>query len=110
MQGSGVLTDSDLAEVQSRCANDPGADPTFDRICDLSDVSEVRVSDETLDAWAVNPISNPPVRHAIICKAPAIAKRVFDYVKLSRRNFREVSIFPSYEKAVEWLGKSLQSH
>lgn len=107
MRGSGTLTDSDLAGAREQWESDPAVDPSFERICDLSNVSEVRVSDESLDAWVGDPVSNPPVRHAIICSAPAITKRVLDYVRLSRAQFRDVSIFPSSEKAAEWLGKDL---
>lgn len=110
MRGSGVLTDSDLLQVHDQCESDPAVDLSFERICDLSNVSEVRISDQSLDAWVADGVSNPPVRHAVICNSPAVVKRVFDYVQLSRKQFREVSIFPSYEKAAEWLGKDLQAH
>lgn len=105
MHGSGVLTDDDLARAHDQVESNPAADPTFGRLCDLSDVSAVNVSNESLDAWAADPISNPPVPHAIICSTPPIMKRVLDYIALSRKQFRQISIFPDSEKAFEWLGK-----
>ncbi len=103
MRGSGVLTDDDLALAQSQCETNPAADPSFPRICDLSEVTAVSVSDESLDAWVANPISNPPVQHALICSAPLVLKRVLDYMALSRKQFREVSVFPTYDQALDWM-------
>jgi len=103
MRGSGVLTDADLASAHHQCETNPALDPSFARICDLSGITEVQVSDEGLDAWAANPISNPPVRHAIVCDRPPVLKRVLDYVRLSRKQFREISVFPSYEQAADWM-------
>jgi hypothetical protein len=103
MRGSGVLTDADLASAHRECETNPAVDPSFARICDLSSITDVQVSDESLDAWAADPISNPPVRHAIVCYRPPVLKRVLDYVRLSRKQFREVSVFPSYEQAEEWM-------
>jgi hypothetical protein len=105
MRGSGILTDADLAQAHDLVENNPSADPSFPRICDLSEVSDVNISDGSLDAWAADSISNPPVRHAIICNAPPIMKRVLDYIRLSRKQFREISIFPDFDKAFEWLNR-----
>jgi hypothetical protein len=69
----------------------------------LSEVTAVSVSDESLDAWVANPISNPPVQHALICSAPLVLKRVLDYMALSRKQFREVSVFPTYDQALDWM-------
>src|SRR6266404_7867665 len=106
MRGSGVLTDADLASAHHQCETNPALDPSFARICDLSGITEVQVSDEGLDAWAANPISNPPVRHAIVCDRPPVLKRVLDYVRLSRKQFREISVFPSYEQAADWMNRA----
>jgi len=98
-----VLTDFDLARAGEQCEANPAADPSFSRICDLTDLTGITVSDEALDGWVTDPGSNPPVPHAIICSAPPVLKRVLDYVSLSRKQFRQVSILPSYDKATEWL-------
>lgn len=103
MSGSGVLTDADLAAARNLVGANPVANRSFGRICDLTGLSDVQVSNESLDLWVTDPISNPPVRHAIVCNTPPILKRVLDYVRLSRREFRQVSVFPSYEKAVDWI-------
>ena len=105
LRGSGILTDADLLRAHDQVEGDPAADPSFGRLCDLSEVSDVNISDRSLDAWAADPISNPPVRHAIICNAPPIMKRVLDYIRLSRKQFREISIFPDSNKAFDWLEK-----
>ena len=103
MSGSGVLTDADLAAAHDQVEANPVANRSFGRICDLTALSDVQISDESLDLWVTNPISNPPVRHAIVCNTPPVLKRVLDYVRLSRRQFRQVSVFPSYEQAVDWI-------
>ena len=105
MRGSGVLTDSDLVQAHNECDTNPAADPSFVRICDLSAVTDVSISAESLDAWAASSVSNPPVRHAVICSAAPILKRVLEYVQLSRKQFREVSVFPTYDQASEWIRK-----
>ena len=69
----------------------------------------MRVSDESLEFWVTDPISNPPVRHAIVCDTPPVLKRVLDYVRLSREHFREVSVFPTCEQALEWIERDQES-
>jgi hypothetical protein len=103
MRGSGVLSDADLVAAQHQVETNPAVDPSFGRICDLSALTDVRVSDESLDLWVMNPTSSSPVRHAIVCSTPPVLKRVLDYVRLSRKQFRDVSVFPSYEQAADWM-------
>ena len=103
MRGSGVLTDADLAAAHDEVEGNLSADPSFGRICDLSDLTGVQISDQSLDLWVTDPVSNPPVRHAIVCDTPPVLKRVLDYVRLSRKQFREVSVFPTYEQAADWM-------
>jgi hypothetical protein len=103
MRGTGVLTDSDLALAHSECEASPAADLSFARICDLSEVTGVSVSDEALEAWVADPISSPAVRHALVCSAPPVVKRVVDYIALSRKQFHQVSVFPTYDQAMDWL-------
>lgn len=103
MHGSGVLTDADLASAHAECEANPDAYPVFSRICDLSEVTAVSISDEWLEAWATSPVANPPVQHALVCSAPLILKRVLDYIALSRKQFREVLVFPTYDQALAWL-------
>jgi hypothetical protein len=109
MRGSGVLTDADLVAAHQQVEANPAADPSFGRICDLSTLTDVRVSDESLDLWVTDPVSNPPVRHAIVCNTSPVLKRVLDYVRLSRKQFREVSVFPSYEQAADWMAREHKS-
>lgn len=52
MRGSGVLTDSDLALAHRQCETDPAVHRSFARICDLSEVDNVSISNESLDVWA----------------------------------------------------------
>jgi hypothetical protein len=106
MNGSGILSDSDLAFATHQCELDPAANPFFDRICDLSGVTGVSISDASLDAWVMNPLSNPPVRHAIVCNAAPVVKRVLDYVNLSRKQFHPVSVFPTCDGAMKWLNQN----
>jgi hypothetical protein len=78
-------------------------DLSFARLCDLSEATSVSVSDEVLEHWAADPVSNPPVRHAMVCTAPGVLKRVLEFVTKSRRHFRDVSVFPSYDQAAKWM-------
>ena len=106
MRGSGVLSDSDLALAHRQMETDPAADPAFARICDLSDVTDVSVSSESLDAWAADPISNPIVWHAIICSTSRVLERVLEYVRLSRKQSSQVAVFPTYEQAADWIRRN----
>jgi hypothetical protein len=85
------------------CETDPNIDPLFVRLCDLSGVTTVSVSEEALDQWAADPISNPPVRHALVCTTPNVLKRVLDFVTKSRRLHRDVSVFPTYRQPATWM-------
>jgi hypothetical protein len=104
MHGSGVLTDADLASARTQCESIPEAELSFARICDLSELTDVSVTAEALGAWTSSAISNPPVRHAIVCSAAPVLKQVLDFVTLSRRAFRDITVFPTYDKAMDWLG------
>src|SRR6185436_20726851 len=88
MRGSGVLTDSDLAGAQSELESVDQEKRAFTRICDLSKVTDVSVSNESLNGWVADPNSNPTVRHAIICDAAPVLKRVLDFVALTRKQYR----------------------
>lgn len=56
-----------------------------------------------LQQWANDPITSPPVPHAVICTAPVVVKRVLEYISYVRRNHHDVSVFPSYEAATAWM-------
>ncbi len=106
LQGSGTLTDADLAGAHEMMESYPASEQSFARLCDLTEVADINVSNESLDAWAGDPISNPPVRHAIICNAASTMKLVLDYIRLSRKQYREISIFPDSAKALRWLNNN----
>jgi hypothetical protein len=54
MRGSGMLSDADLAAVHQQIQTNQAADPSFGRICDLSALTDVCISDESLaSGWPI---------------------------------------------------------
>jgi hypothetical protein len=102
-RGWGHLSDADFALLHQHFNTDPDFDPMFARICDLSEVTTVAVSDQLLDSWAADPLTNSATVHAVVCTAPPVLKRVLDFAVRSRKYFRDVSIFPTYGDAATWV-------
>lgn len=105
VRGSGQLTDADLANAAKQFETADVPAPSFAQMCDLSGVSGVMISDEALQAWVASSLSHPPSRHAIVCSAAPVLNRVLDYIRLSRKQFQDVSIFPSVDQAAKWLSR-----
>jgi hypothetical protein len=102
-RGWGDISESDLLQTRERLARDSGADLSYSRLCDLSAATSISISEEMLQQWANDPITSPPVPHAVICTAPVVVKRVLEYISYVRRNHHDVSVFPSYEAATAWM-------
>ncbi|MEY2545899.1 MAG: hypothetical protein QOG48_1016 [Verrucomicrobiota bacterium] len=102
---SGELSDDDLAALQERFETDPDFSPKFSRICDLTKVTVVDISDDVLNQWAADPIIDANARHAVVCSKPAVMTSVLDFVARSRRYSRDISVFPNYDQAKNWIDK-----
>ncbi len=105
IRGWGEITDNDLEAAREQFRTDPEVDPTFSRLCDLREVTSGTFSGQALEDWAADPISNPPVRHAVICTNPRAIHLATDFARRSRRYHREVSVFPTEEHARAWLSE-----
>lgn len=101
--GSGIVTDEDLVAGRRDLQNEPDFDPTFSRIWDLTEATELAVSDEVLRGFAAHSLSDPTVRRAIACLAPSIVQRVLSFASLSRSFNQDLALFPSRREAEEWI-------
>lgn len=90
-RGWGEISNADLGAAHDYFEAHPEIDRSFTRLCDLSAATSVSASEEAVAAWAADPISNPAVRHALVCSAPNVWKRALEFVAKSRSYFREVS-------------------
>jgi hypothetical protein len=101
--GWGVVSDSDLLVGRRLLESNPEFDPSFDRIWDLTGATALSLSDETLRQFARKSLSEPLVRRAIVCVAPAVVPKVLEFVSESRACHRDVAVFPTRREAAEWM-------
>ena len=106
---SGDVCDADFATIQDRFESNPDFDRTYARICDMSNVTAMKLSPELVKAWAADPILDPGARHAVVCNKPAVMKCVLDFVSASRKQLRDVLVFPNYSDAARWIRDQLES-
>jgi hypothetical protein len=92
-----------LAALQRSFETDPDFSRKFHRICDLTDATNVNLSDELMNKWAEDPIMERSARHAIVVTPPTIMSRVLEFVRQSRTYARDVSVFPSFSQAENWI-------
>jgi len=101
--GLGSVTDDDLLAGYSLLRDNPKFDPTYDRVWDFAEVTQLQMSDDLLRRFAERSLSAPAVRRAIVCLAPQVVARVLELVDESRESNRDIALFPSREEALKWL-------
>jgi hypothetical protein len=104
-RGSGKMSDDDLDSMVRLFNGDAEFSRKFSRICDLTDVTDVAISDDRMVQWAEDPLMERSARHAIVCQHPAVMMRVLEFVRHSRKHARDVSVFPTFDQAMIWIEK-----
>jgi hypothetical protein len=100
---TGEISDADLEAMQSSFEANPEFSPTYSRICDLSGATAVTVTESFLNRWAEDPMMERTARHAFVCTDPAVMSHVLEFVRQSRKHARDVSMFPTFDQAANWV-------
>ena len=107
-RGWGILTDAEVRDLYERLQVDPGFDPSFQQLCDLREVTDLRTTADALRALARRQTFALGVRRAFV------VGREVDY-GLSRlfQAYAEpqgavIEVFREWEAAEEWLGMRVQ--
>lgn len=102
----GALTDDEVRTMYERLMIDPGFDRSFRQLCDLREVTQIKVTVETLRMLAQRRIFAPGAQRAFV------VGREVDY-GLSRlfQAYSEVEgavveVFRGWDEAEAWLGLS----
>jgi len=103
-RGWGVLTDPEVRDLYDRLRVDPDFEPSFQQLCDLREVTDLKTTADALRALARRPTFAQGVRRAFV------VGREVDY-GLSRlfQAYSEpqgsvIEVFREWEAAEAWLG------
>lgn len=98
-----ILTDNDLLEARREMLAHPDFDPSFDRIWDCSEVSQVELDDSVLAQIISTSPSGDSIFRAIVCRSAAPMAHVLDFIAQARRDHRSVAVFPTRADAERWI-------
>jgi hypothetical protein len=102
-RGSGDVSDADFIAMENLFEKSPDFSRKFSRICDLTAVTDLKVSTGLMKRWAEDPGMDRSARHAIVCDDPAVMTNVLDFIRESRGHSRDASVFPTFDQAENWI-------
>lgn len=103
-QASGVVTEDDLREHQTKLRQDPDFDPGYDQLWDFRDVTEISVSSEAIRDLARARSFDPGARRALVAVSDVGFGVARMFAALHDDAPEEVQVFRSVEEARDWLG------
>jgi len=103
-RGWGPLTSADLTQYARLLADDPRFRPDFCQLCDLREVTEVRVGASGIrEVAALNPFG-AGARRAVVVGSDVVFGLARMYQMLTESSPDEVEIFRDLDEALRWLG------
>lgn len=99
----GILTDRDLLEARRQMLAHPEFQPSFDRIWDCSEVTEVDIDNSVLAPLVSTSLLEDSIFRAIVCRTAAPMAHVLDFIAQARRNHRPIAVFPTRADAERWI-------
>lgn len=108
-RASGNVSDADFIAMENLFGKSPDFSRKFARICDLSQATDVKVSEALMKRWAEDPVMDRSARHAIVCTDPAVMSNVLQFIKESRTHSRDASVFPTFDQAEDWIREKGES-
>ncbi len=103
-EASGVLTDSDVIELQRRLRDDPEFEPDFRQLADCRAIEEVGMTSQSVgEASSRSPFSQGSLRAIVVSSDVAFGMaRMLENLRHEARD--EVRVFREAEEARRWLG------
>ena len=108
-RASGQVSDADFIAMEDLFEKSPDFSRKFARICDLTAATAMNVSEALMKRWAEDPVMDRIARHAIVCTDSAVMSNVLQFVKESRLHLRDASVFPTLDRAEDWICETGES-
>ena len=108
-RASGEVRDVNFTAMEDLFEKSPDFSRSFARICDLTQATEMNVSERLMKRWAADPVMDRSARHAIVCTDPVIMTNVLQFIRESRSHLRDASVFPTFNQAAEWIREKGES-
>ena len=102
-RGWGILVDDDLRETQKGVRESPGFTPDFSQLYDFSEVTDIRVTEETLWGLAGTSPFGLRARRAVVVASDAAFGVARTYQAISGRQSDTFRIFRYRDSALRWL-------
>jgi len=102
-RASGEVRDADFIAMEDLFVTSPDFSPSFARICDLTQATNMNVSEALMKRWAEDPVMDRSARHAIVCTDPVVMTNVLQFIRESRSHLRDASVFPTFSEAEKWI-------
>lgn len=99
----GEVRDEDFVAMEDLFERSPDFSRSFARICDLSEATNMNVSEGLMKRWAEDPVMDRSARHAIVCSDTAVMRNVLEFIRESRNHSRDASVFPTFDQAENWI-------
>jgi len=108
-RASGEVRDVNFTAMEDLFEKSPDFSRSFARICDLTQATEMNVSERLMKRWAADPVMDRSARHTIVCTDPVIMTNVLQFIRESRSHLRDASVFPTFNQAAEWIREKGES-
>lgn len=101
--GHGKLTDDNFASYVLTLKHDPDFDPRFNLFSDLTQVTEIEMSIETIEKGAKNPILSPTAEIVIVAPSDITYGTSRSFKAFKSPSSSNVHIFRNIDEAKEFL-------
>jgi len=99
-------TEEDVLEHGKRLRADPLFDPTYKQLADMSGVTQIRVSTNTLEELSRGQLFAPGAQRAFIASKDAVFGMLRKYELHAESVGQTVRVFRDRKSAEDWLGLS----
>ncbi|MGH7605140.1 MAG: hypothetical protein ACRENK_14245 [Gemmatimonadaceae bacterium] len=100
----GPATEAEVLEHNRKLKTDPLFDPKFQQFADMTDVTEILVSTDTIEETAHDAFFAPGVRRAFVAKDDACYGMARMYALYAESLGQLVHVFREVAEAEAWLG------
>lgn len=104
---SEALTADDVLAHRKHLSSDPGFDPSFDQVMDLTAVRNVKLSNQEIRTFAAGPLFSRQSRRAIVALTPEVygMARMFQQYRELSPDGEIVKVFQSLNEAEKWINE-----
>ena len=100
----GVATDDDVLGHNQRLKTDPQFDSTYRQLADMSGITAIKVSTDTINAISRSNLFTPGTQRAFVSSTDAVFGLLRKYELQSESEGQTVRVFRDRKEAETWLG------